>query len=99
MYIADVLEVVDEEIGDVFVMALLNIAYLPSIINPLIVVETGKKNKREIKSNTWKVPKLCLNTCLYLLIHTFKHLKGSKCGDKLLKLLASCLFVQNSVLP
>lgn len=59
MYIVDILaiETLDPEISDMIMMALLNIGYLPNIINSLVDMKSGGK-----------VKKFSLNTCIFILI-------------------------------
>ena len=59
MYIVDILaiETLDNEVSDMIMMSLLNIAYLPCIINSLVDMKSGGK-----------VHKFSLNTCIFILI-------------------------------
>ena len=92
MFICDLVEVpsLDHKIKEAIFTSLLNIAYLPQIINPLVVV-----------SYKPKIKKFCLNTSIYLLSLTFKTFrevsKTQDCALKFLRTLARCLFAKESI--
>lgn len=94
MYISDVLAVpeLDQKIKDTIMISLLNFAYLPCIINSLVVFEKGGSNK--VAKVKWQMPKLCLNSALYFLNQTYKIFADN--GVKLLKILTVILFVPQS---
>jgi len=95
MYIADVLAVanLDEKIKDTIMIALLNFAYLPSVVNSLVVFDKGHSAKKMSKAQ-WQVPKLCINSAIYFLNQSFKIFAEN--GLKLLKILTLILFTSQS---
>ena len=66
MYIADVLAVdfLSYKIKDTIMLSLLNFAYLPKLVNSLVVIKSNSKNQED--------EKLCLNVAIFILIRTFK---------------------------
>ena len=85
MYVADILEVesLSSKVKDALINSLLTIAYLPEIISSLVQVSPAS-HKRS------------LNTCIFILIQTFKIFKPTSStvdsSLNLLKTLAYCLF-------
>jgi hypothetical protein len=61
MYISDVLETegLNSQVKNTIVNALLQIAYLPEIISSLVLINPSSKKRS-------------LNTCIFILIQTFK---------------------------
>lgn len=96
MYISDVLAVpgLDEKIKDTIMISLLNFAYLPCIINSLVIYEKMGRGASKIAKVQWQMPKLCLNASLYFLSQTFQIF--AETGVKLLKILAIILFTDQS---
>lgn len=96
MYISDVLAVpgLDQKIKDSIMSSLLNFAYLPCIINSLVIYDKKGRQLKKIAKVQWQMPKLCLNSSLYFLSQTFKIFADS--GIKLLKVLAIILFTEQS---
>ena len=96
MYISDVLAVpdLDQRIKDTIMICLLNFAYLPCIINSLVVFDKGGQSTNKTAKVQWQMPKLCLNLALYFLSQTFKTFAEN--GVKLLKILTILLFTQQS---
>lgn len=94
MYISDVLAVpdLDDKIKDTIMISLLNFAYLPCIINSLVIYDKSGRQGKKVSKVQWQMPKLCLNSSLYFLSQTFKVFAES--GVKLLKVLAIILFTQ-----
>lgn len=90
MYIVDILaiETLDEEIADMIMMSLLNIGYLPCLVNSLVDMKSGGKIK-----------KFSLNTCIFILIQTFKIFKESKnpVALQFLKVLTITLFTNKKI--
>lgn len=66
MYISDVLEIetLSDDVKDVMVNCLLSIAYLPEVISSLVLINPSQKKRT-------------LNTCIYILIQTFKIFKAT----------------------
>lgn len=75
-------------------ISLLNFAYLPCIINSLVIFGKGGRATGKIAKVQWQMPKLCLNAALYFLSQTFKTFAEN--GVKLLKILAIILFTKQS---
>lgn len=96
MYISDVLATpnLSEKIKDTIMISLLNFAYLPCIINSLVIYDKGSRQGSKIAKVQWQMPKLCLNASLYFLSQTFKVFAES--GKKMLKILAIILFTDQS---
>lgn len=96
MYISDVLAVpeLDQKIKDTIMISLLNFAYLPCIINSLVVFDKGGQPSNKAAKVQWQMPKLCLNSALYFLSQTFKIFAEN--GVKLLKILTLILFTEQS---
>lgn len=96
MYISDVLAVpeLDQKIKDTIMISLLNFAYLPCIINSLVIYDKKGRQLKKTAKVQWQMPKLCLNSSLYFLSQTFKIFAES--GVKLLKVLAIILFTEQS---
>ena len=69
MYIADILAVesLSAKVKDTVMLSLLNFAYLPKLVNSLVVLKKNTKNKED--------QKLCLNVSIFILIQTFKILQ------------------------
>ena len=69
-------------------MALLNVAYLPNIVNSLVDMKSGGK-----------VKKFSLNTCIFILIQTIKILKESQnlSALKFMKIIVSVLFSNKQI--
>lgn len=57
MYISDILAIdeLNPKIRDLLENSLMNFAYLPNLVNSLVILKSKK-------------PKMCLNTCIYILI-------------------------------
>lgn len=60
-FISDILDVatLEDSIKDVLVNSLLSIAYLPEVISSLVLINPSQKKRT-------------LNTCIFILIQTFK---------------------------
>lgn len=86
MYISDILAIknLSPKIKDVLTQSLLNQAYLPVVVNSLVVM----KQKKDVQ-------KLCLNSSIYLLIQTFKILKET--APNFLKIITAALFSKDSL--
>ena len=72
MYISDILAVkqLNSKVKEVLVNSLLNITFLPEVVNSLVAF--GGKSKKE---------KFSLNTCIFILIQTFKIFKEVSQSD------------------
>jgi hypothetical protein len=83
MYFSDILvtQGLDGTIKDFVQLALLNVAYLPSLVNSLVVVSKTQSKK------------LGLNTCIFILIQTYKVLGDS--APKFLEILTIALFAKD----
>lgn len=83
MYFSDILvtQGLDGSIKDFVQLALLNVAYLPSLVNSLVVVSKTQSKK------------LGLNTCIFILIQTYKVLGDS--APKFLEILTIALFAKD----
>lgn len=91
MFVADIMEIpsLSGSVKAVIMNSLLTIAYLPEIISSLVLINP-------------KLKKRSLNTCIFILIQTFKvfratSMSGVESSLNFLKILAYCLFCRDKV--